>query len=388
MNADHKTTPLKRRGFLRLVAIFTGTGLVSTLLEACARVGLIPTESLGANRNSPAPTSTLQVSPTDPPATLEVPPTEVPAAPLEAGSGLAPIALIKTQDRVSGMHRAFDLLELDTWAGKRVFVKPNFNSADPSPGSTHPELLRALVQKLWALGAASITVGDRSGMGHTRTVMERLGIFAMAEELGFEVLMLDQLAAKDWQMIQPDGGHWQRGFPFARAALEADVIVQTCCLKTHRFGGHFTLSLKNSVGLVAKRIPGEPRDYMTELHNASAMRSMIAEVNAAYQPDLVILDGVEAFVDGGPEQGTRVAAEVILAGTDRVALDAVGVAVLRHFGTTAAVSQGPIFQQEQIAGAVELGLGVGRPEDIRLLTDDPESEAYAQQLEAQLLAEA
>jgi len=35
--------------------------------------------------------------------------------------------------------------------------------------------------------------------------------------------------------------------------LEAEKVVQTCCLKTHRFGGHFTLSLKNSVGLVAKK---------------------------------------------------------------------------------------------------------------------------------------
>jgi uncharacterized protein (DUF362 family) len=181
--------------------------------------------------------------------------------------------------------------------------------------------------------------------------------------------------------MQIDGSHWRQGFAVARPVLEADGVVQTCCLKTHRFGGHFTLSLKNSVGLVAKWVPGNNYNYMTELHSSSHQRLMIAEVNAAYQPNLVLLDGVEVFVDGGPDRGTRVDAQVVLAGTDRVAIDAVGVAILRYFGTTPAVSQGPIFEQEQIARAVELGLGVEGPDGIELVTDDPDSETYAAEIQ-------
>ncbi len=59
---------------------------------------------------------------------------------------------------------------------------------------------------------------------------------------------------------------------------------------------------------------------------------------------------------------------------------AVGVALLRHFGTTAEVATGPIFQQEQIARAVELGLGVDGPAKIELVTEDPDSTAYAEQI--------
>jgi uncharacterized protein (DUF362 family) len=152
-------------------------------------------------------------------------------------------------------------------------------------------------------------------------------------------------------------------------------------LKTHRYGGHFTLSLKNSVGVVAKQVPGEGYDYMSELHGSRHQRQMIAEINAGYQQDLIVLDGVEAFVDGGPAHGRRVDAEVMLAGNDPVAIDAVGVAILRHFGTTPAVGRGPIFQQEQIARAAELGLGVTGPEQIELVTGDPESAAYAVEIE-------
>jgi len=210
--------------------------------------------------------------------------------------------------------------------------------------------------------------------------MQQVGVFDLAQELSFDTLVFDESGADDWVLIQPEGSHWVRGFPFPRVCLEADAIVQTCCLKTHRYGGHFTLSLKNSVGMVAKFIPGESYDYMGELHNSPHQRRMIAEINAAYTPALVVLDGVEAFVSGGPDTGQRVWAGVVLAGTDRVALDAVGVALLRYFGATPAVSQGPIFQQEQIARAVELGLGVADPKNIEFVTGDAASAAYAAEI--------
>ncbi|MDH4138216.1 MAG: DUF362 domain-containing protein [Anaerolineae bacterium] len=291
------------------------------------------------------------------------------------------VAFVKTQDRVAGVNKALDLLEINSMKGKDLFLKPNFNSADAPPGSTHNDTLSALVRRLQAMGAGRITVGDRSGMGDTRTVMEQKNVFRMADELGFETVVFDELDASGWEMMQIAGSHWQKGFAVAQPVLEADGVVQTCCLKTHRYGGHFTMSLKNSVGLAAKWVPGESHDYMRELHGSPHQRRMIAEINTAYQPDLIVLDGVEAFVDGGPAQGKQVDAQVILAGTDRVAIDAIGVAILRYFGTTPAVSRGAIFQQEQIARAVELGLGVDGPAKIELITDDPDSEAYAAQIQ-------
>lgn len=291
------------------------------------------------------------------------------------------VAFVKTQDRAAGVKKALDLLGFNGVKGKNLFLKPNFNSADPAPGSTHPDTLSTLIQSLQTLGAARITLGDRSGMGNTRAVMEQIGVFRMAEELDFEVIVFDELEAGDWLLQQMPDSHWQQGFAIARPVLEADGVVQTCCLKTHRFGGHFTLSLKNSVGLAAKRLPGESYNYMNELHSSSQQRRMIAEINMAYQPDLIVLDGVEAFVEGGPDQGKKVKAEVILAGTDRVAIDAVGVALLRYFGTTPTVSQGAIFEQEQLARAVELGLGVANPDEIELVTGDQASADYAKQIQ-------
>jgi uncharacterized protein (DUF362 family) len=302
------------------------------------------------------------------------------------GSAASRVAFVKTTDRAAGVRRALELLDFDSLRGTDLFLKPNFNSHHDTPGSTHNETLATLVQALRSRGAARITVGDRSGMGDTRGVMERKEVFRMAEDLSFETIVFDELDETGWELKRQDDSHWDAGFALPRRVLEADGVVQTCCLKTHQFGGHFTMALKNSVGLVAKQLPGEAHDYMRELHRSPDQRRMIAEINAAYRPDMIVLDGVEAFVDGGPHSGTRVTAEVVLAGTDPVAIDAVGVALLRHYGTTPEVSRGRIFEQEQIARAVELGLGVSAPDQIELVTEDSASRAYAQRIREVLLA--
>jgi len=71
---------------------------------------------------------------------------------------------------------------------------------------------------------------------------------------------------------------------------------------------------------------------------------------------------------------------VILAGTDRVAVDAVGVALLRLLGTTPAVAAGSIWQLEQIRRAVEVGLGVASAAQIELVTGDRASQRMADRI--------
>jgi uncharacterized protein (DUF362 family) len=296
----------------------------------------------------------------------------------------ARVAFVKTMDRASGVARAIELLGLDGFGSKDLFVKPNFNSADPAPGATHEDTLAALLRKLLAMGAGPLTIGDRSGMGDTREVMGKLNVFRLAKELDAKVVVFDELKAGDWELIRLPESHWQQGFALPRMVRNAGGVVQACCLKTHRYGGHFTLSLKNSVGLAAKIVPGHPHDFMRELHTSPHQRRMIAEINAAYHPALVVLDGVQAFVTGGPDRGKIVDAGVVLASVDRIAIDAVGVALLRHFGTTPEVSRGAIFEQEQIARAAQLGLGVSGPGQIELVTADRESADYARKVRAVL----
>jgi uncharacterized protein (DUF362 family) len=78
--------------------------------------------------------------------------------------------------------------------------------------------------------------------------------------------------------------------------------------------------------------------------------------------------------------GKLVNAGVIVAGTDRIAVDAVGLAVLKNHGANDAIMSKKIFEQEQIARAVEIGLGIKSPDQIQLVTGDEKSREYADRL--------
>lgn len=289
------------------------------------------------------------------------------------------IALVKTKDRAAGVKQAVGLLDLPPMKGKRIFLKPNFNTADPFPAGTHNDTLTALIREIKSRGAAEITLGERSGPPPTQKVMEDKGIFALSKELGFGVVNFEDMAEADWTPFNPPGNHWEKGFLVPRPLVEAEYIVATCCLKTHQYGGVFTMSLKLAVGITPKKL-------MRELHSSPSQRLMIAEINTAFSPKLIVMDGLEAFVDGGPSTGRKVAADVLIAGTDRVAVDAVGVAVLKDLGSNEAIMGRKIFEQEQIKRAAELGLGVSSPRQVELMTSDETSRHYAEKLEA-ILAE-
>jgi uncharacterized protein (DUF362 family) len=289
------------------------------------------------------------------------------------------VSLIKTNDREAGIRRAVDVLGINPVTGRDVMLKPNFNTADPFPGSTHNDTLRHLIVHLQKMGAKSITIGERSGPPDTDDVMKEKGVYDLCDKLGVKIINFENLPASDWVHIKPEQSNWRNGFDVARPLLDSPCIVTTCCLKTHGYGGVFTMSLKLSVGITHKR-------NMTELHTSFlSMRKMIAEINQAYSPSLVLLDGIEAFVDKGPSHGSVKQAGVLLAGTDRIAIDAVGLSILKELGSNKAIMEKRIFEQEQISRAVELGLGVTRPEDIEIVTDDEAGRQYAERLRNILL---
>ncbi|MGD0081102.1 MAG: DUF362 domain-containing protein [Methanoregula sp.] len=302
-------------------------------------------------------------------------------------TGTAEIFIAGAADRPEGIRRVLGEFDLSVLSGAAVALKANFNSADPYPASTHIGTLGTICDAIIAERPGQLTLAERSGMGRTSEVLTRMGVASLAHEKGFSVSVLDDLDRHGWQEVQAPGLHWSRGFFLASVFAKADRVVQTCCLKTHRYGGHFTLSLKNSVGGVARRVPGVNYDFMGELHSSPHQRSMIAEINRFYRTDLVVMDATEGFASGGPDKGKLIKPGLIIAGSDRVALDAVGVALLRVHGTVPDVADGRIFGLEQIARAAELGVGVASAGAIRLVPLDSEGETAAQKIQEQLDAE-
>ncbi len=297
---------------------------------------------------------------------------------------MAKVALISTNNRYLGVKEVVKLLNIESFKGKDVVIKPNFNTADPPPASTAIDSLKALIELLHEQKVETITVAERSGPADTEEVFQVKGLYELQKEHKFAIINLAESPLEEYVLVKPEKSLWKEGFLFAKVYQEAESIIELCCLKTHQYGGHITLSLKNAVGMVPRKVL-DGNSYMKELHSSPHQRALIAEINTAFHPQLIIMDGVTAFVDGGPDKGTEKEVNVFLASTDRIAIDAVGIALLRILGTTSEVSKGPIFEQEQIKRAVELDLGIKSPTDIEIVANSKETEQLAEQIMEKLL---
>jgi uncharacterized protein (DUF362 family) len=75
---------------------------------------------------------------------------------------------------------------------------------------------------------------------------------------------------------------------------------------------------------------------------------------------------------------------LLLAATDRVAIDAVGVAALKSLGSNQTIMQTRIFDHEQIARAVEIGIGVTSAEQVEIIPVTKDSRPTRDRVLAQL----
>ncbi|MFN7130782.1 MAG: DUF362 domain-containing protein [Myxococcales bacterium] len=297
-----------------------------------------------------------------------------------ADAARAKVFVIKESDRARAVEACFEALGFSC-EGRATALKANFNSADPFPASTHPDTLKALFVGLKKRKPGAITFAERSGMGDTREVLKTTGAAAIAEKAGAKVRVLDEAPKEEWKRFEAE--HWPQGFYAARTFTDAGCVVHTMCCKTHRFGGNVTLALKNTIGLVAKRVPGIDHDFMRDLHGSPHQRAMIAEANVAWRPQLNVMDCLEAFTSGGPEAGTRVAPGVFLVSEDRCALDAAAIALLRLHGMKGPASEGPIGRTDQLARAIALGIGAA-PEHVEVLATHARAGDVAAKLAEQL----
>ncbi|KZX16909.1 hypothetical protein MBCUT_04600 [Methanobrevibacter cuticularis] len=175
------------------------------------------------------------------------------------------VFIIKTKDRKNGIDCLMDQVNMNKFSGNEIALKANFNSADPFPASSHLDTVERIIENLKKANIKNLTLLERSGMGRenfkklamflgdTTQVLEKMGVLDLSKKLDFDVIDLDKETKDKWEKIEKNGTHWLRGFYLPKLLLEADNVVQTCCLKTHRVRGDFSMSLKNSVGLIAKK---------------------------------------------------------------------------------------------------------------------------------------
>jgi uncharacterized protein (DUF362 family) len=237
--------------------------------------------------------------------------------------------------------------------GDRVLIKPNFNSGDPPPNSTDVSLLVALIRLLRDYGAGQVVVGESSRHPPTNTRFElrRAGVFEACAREGAKIEIFGE---SGWVPTSTRGNRL-RWLEVARPLLECDQLVFLCCLKTHWLT-NFSISLKHTVGCIRPR-------HRARLHFGGPIEEQVAEIASAFRPDLVVVDGRQCYIRGGPCYIFIRNAGIMIAGADRVAIDVTGVRCLQRI-PGCRIGRDP-WKFEQIRHAVRLGLGAGSDSRIR-----------------------
>jgi len=297
-----------------------------------------------------------------PEATPALPPPPV-ANPFRAG-GKSLVAIVHGEDVPAMVRRAVDLIggiERLGLRGTRTLVKPNVVSGNPPPATTDPRVVKAVTDLTRAAGAGSPAVGDMSAVLAlpTRPNLERTGIARIAREAGAALLAFDE---GKWIEVRPPAAELAKIVYVAKAAYEAERLVSVPVIKTHRSAG-FSCALKNSVGCVH----GKNKPWT---HGSDGWEASVAELNLAVRPHLFVVDGLTSMVAGGPWAGEAAPTNVILASGDPVALDAVALGLLKHFGRYDRVTVKGVWEQGQIRRAIALGLGARGPQEVELMAED------------------
>jgi len=230
--------------------------------------------------------------------------------------------------------------------GEVVFLKPNFNTADPFPASTDLEFLKTVIGLVYDCGAKLVMVGDSATMSmNTRQIMEELHAFDLAEmEQPARVYVFEE---GKWLKKEVPEGKYLKNVSLTEILERPDKLILLPCLKTH-FQAQFTGSLKLAVGFMKP-------SQRVGLHLRN-IQEKIAELNKLINPDLIIMDARKCFINKGPSEGELKEPDLILASDDRVAIDVEGIKIIQSFKGNSLEGIDP-WQLPQIKRAMEIGIG-------------------------------
>lgn len=289
--------------------------------------------------------------------------------------------------------------------GETVFIKPNAVGVIPDARAfvTRNDVLAAVIELVRERDPGHIVVGDRSArLFSSSIVFDETGMEAVALAAGADEVYPAPRPADDpdaWLLLQPPA--WDETWAEAggvltmRRVVDADHLINVPVCKNHRWA-IFSLSMKNLIGIVGD----DSRDVMHyNQDSADRLSRDIAILNQTVEPLITVIDADAAIVNGGPEgayaDGVITEPGLILAGKDRVALDAAGVALLQHeLASVEVPSPDAMYWRlatdrpwdlPQITNAIELGLGVASSEDVRLAFEGVE-EALAAAIEERFRA--
>ena len=215
----------------------------------------------------------------------------------------------------AAVDNAFQLFPLRL-TGKKVLIKPNVlrRGAPEEAITTHPAVLRAVIERVLESKPGALWVGDNPGLvgyGNNEDCFRATGLMEAAGE--YYVNISNRSTAVPFAPAK------EGTILVSSAVLEADIIISVPKFKTHGLTV-LTGAIKNSYGI----LPGALKGRMHQrAGNPTAFQRMILEVFKLRVPDLFIMDAILGMQGNGPASKDLRHIGLIMASDNAVAIDAV-----------------------------------------------------------------
>jgi len=232
------------------------------------------------------------------------------------------IAVIQGGDYFENTMRAIESLggmERFVSKGSRVAILANPQRNNPG-AYTKPEIVRAVISMCNQAGAGAISC--LSWLPEEN--WENTGIKTVVEEEGAGLVIVDR---KDETLFEPvpiPEGISLKEARIMKSFFDYDIFIDVPVTKDH-IGNRFTGTMKNLMGLNS---PLSNRSFHrdgweTDIDAITHLDQCIADLNTVISPDLCVVDATEFITTNGPfGPGELLKPEKVIAGTDRVAIDA------------------------------------------------------------------
>jgi uncharacterized protein (DUF362 family) len=277
------------------------------------------------------------------------------------------VAVVKGEDAVEATVRALEAIRSEVEAtvtgNKSILIKPNYiNSSHPSTGiTTDCSVIEGIVKFLKKRNVEAILIGEGSGFGDTFGAFKVAGVDKMAERWNVRLVDLNK---DEFVEATPPNPLSLKKVRVAKTALNS-TIISVPKLKLHRMAG-VTLSLKNMMGALASK---------GSMHTGSLSKNIV-DLASILRPSVAVVDGIIAG-EGHETSGNPVQMNLVITGTDPVAVDAVGAAIMGI----------PPTEVKHLVLAEKQGLGTCRLENIIVLGEAIEkvSRKFSRSLSSRLL---
>lgn len=207
--------------------------------------------------------------------------------------------------------------------GDTVVIKPNLVTPDKAerPGlMTDVRVVGALVRQIQKVARCRIIIAEGSASDwnqdrRTRLAFEQNGYADLAKQCGAELKDLNE----DQRITVRPAGLGYPEYEMPETIMKCNVLIDVPVPKTHLLTG-VTLGMKNLFGLM----PLPKAQFHEKIHE------VLCDIVRMRKPDLTVVDALVCTEGQGPLWGTPVRMDLILAGRDVVAVDAVMTAVMGY----------------------------------------------------------